>query len=67
MKLNAEDNVQKEDIIKPEATKNNRKAEGLIWIIGGVLLTVISTAVTDGGFVLFYGAVLYGIYLVLFK
>ena len=68
IKLNAKDNnVHKEEIIRPDEKKGNRKSEGLLWIIGGVLLTIVSTAVSDGGFVLFYGAILYGLYLVLFK
>ena len=63
IKLNAED----KEIIRSDEKKGNRKSEGLLWIIGGTLLTIASTAVSDGGFVLFYGAILYGLYLVLFK
>ena len=67
IRLNARDNVHKEEIVETDTPKSNRKIEGLIWIIGGLLLTLVSTAFTDGGVVLFYGAVLYGLYLVLFK
>ena len=67
IKLNVRDNVHKEEISESDTKQSNRKFEGFIWIIGGILLTILSTAITDGGVILFYGAVLYGLYLVIFK
>lgn len=67
IKLNVRDNVHKEEISESDTKQSNRKFEGFIWITGGILLTILSTAITDGGVILFYGAVLYGLYLVIFK
>lgn len=41
---------------------SDRTIEGFIWIIGGLLLTVAT-----GGYLIFTGAIVYGLYILLFK
>ena len=48
---------------KTEKTEiSNRTIEGFIWIIGGLLLTLAT-----GGYLIFIGAIIFGLYILLFK
>ena len=56
-----DDSVEKETVesTASQGEDGNKNLEGFLWIAGGLLLTVVT-----GGTYIFYGAVVYGLYLI---
>ena len=61
--------------IKPNTTnkeqtnssKTDRMVEGGVWIILGIILTIVFTGSSSSGYYVFYGAIIYGLYVLFLK
>ena len=49
------------------SSKTDRMVEGGVWIILGIILTIVFTGSSSSGYYVFYGAIIYGLYVLFLK